>query len=270
MIESFREPFMRYALAAGILSGGLCAFLGVYVILKRVGFMAIALSQLAALGVAVGLLLGIHPDSVALLLTLAGVVLFWIPLREQSLSKESLIGFAYCLAAGLSIILVAVNPRAEAGGLDLVSGNLLYVTGRDLLVLASLSIVILGVHFALFRTFLFVSFDKEMARAVGMKANLCDFTLYCSIGVTIAFAMKVSGILFVFASLIVPAMVGLKLFRNTKVVFVASCLVAVCTVPVGLGLSYRMDIPSGPAIVCCYCGMFVIGSVVSWIHRGRV
>lgn len=268
-MEAFREPFMRYALAAGILSGGLCTFLGVYVILKRVAFMAIALSQLAALGVAFGLMLGIHADAFALLLTLAGVVFFWAPLREQSISKESVIGLTYCVAAALSIILIALNPRAEASGLDLISGNLLYATGGDLWVLAILCVVVLGIHLALFRGFLFVSFDKDMAHASGMKADFYDFMLYASVGLAIALAMKVSGILFVFASLVIPPMAGLMLFRNTKTIFVASCAVAILTVPVGLLLSYRLDVPSGPTVVCDYCAVFLVVALVSRMVRSR-
>lgn len=268
-MEAFREPFMRYALVAGFLCGGLCAFLGVYVILKRVAFMAIALSQLAALGVALGLMLGIHADAFALLLTLAGVILLWVPLREQSISKESIIGLTYCVAAALSIILIALNPRAEASGLDLISGNLLYATAQDLLVLAILCVVVLGIHLALFRGFLFVSFDKDMAHASGMRADFYDFMLYASVGLAIALAMKVSGILFVFASLVVPPMAGLMLFRKMKTIFAVSCAVAVLMVPVGLALSYRLDVPSGPAIVCCYCAVFLLVALFSRLVRSR-
>jgi zinc transport system permease protein len=108
-----------------------------------------------------------------------------------------------------------------------------------------------------------------MAHAVGLNASLYDFMLYVSIGLAIALAMKVSGILFVFASLVIPPMVGLKLLRSTKTIFVVSCLVTVVTVPLGLALSYRLDTPSGPTIVSCFCAVFLLAAPISRAVRLR-
>ena len=49
-----QEAFMQNALAAALISGALCAYLGVYVHLKRIIFIGIALSEVAALGVGRG------------------------------------------------------------------------------------------------------------------------------------------------------------------------------------------------------------------------
>ena len=90
-VEMLREPFLRYALVAGLLAGSVCAFLGTYVILRRIVFLGLALSQAAALGVALGLFAGWNPEATASGLTLLTALLFSLfsvprraPLRNQA------------------------------------------------------------------------------------------------------------------------------------------------------------------------------------------
>ncbi|MBU3933445.1 MAG: metal ABC transporter permease, partial [Candidatus Omnitrophica bacterium] len=194
MLEIFREPFMQTALLGGLLTACLCAYLGVFVILKRIVFMGIALSQVAALGIALGLFIGINPAISAFVLTLFGVILFWIPFAERNISREALLGFTYAFCATVSIILIAKNPLAEARGLNLISGNLLYTTWLDIKTLGIASVFVAGLHLIFFKEFIFVSFDRETAFTTGLKANIIDFLLYLTIGIVISLSMKICGV----------------------------------------------------------------------------
>jgi ABC-type Mn2+/Zn2+ transport system permease subunit len=60
--------------------------------------------------------------------------------------------------------------------------------------------------------FIFVSFDKETARSMGLRTSVYEFGFYACLGLSISLAMKTAGILFVFASLLIPAMISLSLF----------------------------------------------------------
>ena len=91
MLEIFKENFIQTALLGGIITASLCAYLGVFVILKRVVFLGIALSQVAALGVALGLFIGINPVMSAFILTLFALILFWLPFAEKNISREALL-----------------------------------------------------------------------------------------------------------------------------------------------------------------------------------
>lgn len=253
----FTEPFLRYALFAGLLAGSVCAFLGVYVVLRRIVFLGVALSEAAALGVALGLFLGWNPEGAAFGLTLATALFFSLPGRHHVLSKESLIGWAYVVAAGASIILIAKNPAAEAHGLDVVSGTLLYASPREIWQLAAVVGVVFLTFISLHRFFLFVSFDKETARSMGLRTSLYEFGFYACLGLSISFAMKTAGILFVFASLIIPAMISLSLFRRTWLILLGAVVVAIFSVPAGISFSFHADVPTGPAVVCVYACLFV-------------
>ena len=258
--EVFSEPFLRYALFAGLLAGSVCAFLGVYVILRRIVFLGVALSEAAALGVAFGLFVGWNAEAAAFGLTLLTALLFSLSGRHQILSKESLIGWAYVVAAGVSILLIAKNPAAEAHGLDVVSGTLLYSSGKEIWQLGCVAGVVFLTFISLHRMFIFVSFDKETARSMGVLASLYEMAFYACLGLSISLAMKTAGILFVFASLIIPAMISLTLFRRMWMILLGSVLVVVLSVPAGISLSFRADLPTGPAVVCVYAALFVVVS----------
>lgn len=258
MLEIFREPFMLAVMAGAMITGVTCAYLGVFMILKRIIFMGIALSQTAALGVAIGLFIGVEPVLSAFVLTLIAIVVFWMPFSERNISREALLGFVYAFSAALSIILIAKNPQAQAHGLNLISGNLLYTSVSEirLLFIAALSVAL--AHAVFFKEFLFVSFDRDTALAGGVNANLFDFLLYLSIGVMISLSMRVAGVIFVFSSLVIPAMTAIMLMGTIGKIFLVAPLLAACGVMMGLGFSYVWDLPSGPAVTGMYGVLFFI------------
>jgi len=252
MMGFLREPFMQAALAAGVVSAVLCAYLGVFVLMKRVVFITVALSEVAALGIAAGFAAGVHPVAASVVLTVAATVLFWHAGRSRLSFREAGIGAAYVLAAAGTILVLARNPAVEALGLDLMSGNILYALWPDVRLLATVAMAIAAVHVLFRREFVFLSLDPDTAAAAGVPVAWLDLVLYLTIGVVISATMKVAGVLLVFASLVLPPLVGAAVGRRTPVIFAVSGAVAAACVTAGLALSYGWDMPSGPTIVVLY------------------
>jgi ABC-type Mn2+/Zn2+ transport system permease subunit len=266
-LELLREPFLRRALFAGLLAGSVCSFLGVYVILRRIVFLGVALSETAALGVALGLFVGWNVEVSASVVTLSTALLFALSGRHRALSQESLIGWAYVVAAGVGILLIAKNPVAEAHGLDVVSGSLLYASDREIWQLGILTGSVLVLFIALHRMFIFVSFDAETARSMGLRTAVYEFGFYACLGLSISLAMKTAGILFVFASLLIPAMISLSLFRQMWQILLGALVVVWICLPVGIGLSFQADLPTGPAVVCVYAGLFLVTAATGAVYQ---
>lgn len=257
-MDILTEEFILYALAASVMIGSLCAFLGIFVVLKRIVFLGVTLAEVSALGVAAGLIVGIDPVVSSLTLTVGAVFLFWLPHRNRSISREGLIGFTYVFAAALAVILIAKNPMAESKGLDLISGNLLYVEPSDLAVTAVLVLAVAALYILMYRNFLYVSFDAETANASGLNAPLFDFLIYLSIGVAVGVTMKVAGILFVFGNLVVPPLAGLLLFRRMPHIIAASIVFSIVSSAAGIVISILLDWPTSPSILVTSCCMMVI------------
>ena len=58
----------------------------------------------------------------------------------------------------------------------------------------------------------------------------------------------------------------LSLFRRMWLILFGALLVVWVSVPAGIALSYQADLPTGPAVVCVYAGLFVITSIAGAVH----
>ena len=249
MVEVFRIPFMQHALLAGLLISVLCAFLAVFVVLKRIVFVGVALAQMSSAGVAMALLLGLSPTLLSLLFMLLGVAVFSIRSSEKKVPRESIIGIAYATAAALGILLVARSAQGESHMLNLLFGNILAVTPGDIHLMAGTFIGVGLIHCLFHKEFVFSSFDPEMAETLGMRARIWELIFYLTLGVTIALAIRTAGMLLVFAFLVVPGVFGLMLARVLKTAFVLAMIAAVIPVVLGLYMSFVLDLPSAATIV---------------------
>ncbi|MBU3956256.1 metal ABC transporter permease [bacterium] len=263
MLEIFQIPFMQKALIISCIAGSFFSFLSVYIVLRRIVFVGIALSQIAACGFSLGYLLGISPSVCSIIFSLLGVAVFSFQQSERIIPRESIIGLTYALAASLAILFAAKNAKAEAYALNLLSGNILTVTNSQIyLVLAVFSGATL-LHYLFYKQFIFISFDLETAATCGLNTGRWNFLFYVILGVTISIGMRTLGILLTFGYLVLPALIALVFVQRIKKVFIVAVLSCLITTFLGLYLSFKLDIPSGPGIVTLLC--FILG--VSYLFR---
>jgi zinc transport system permease protein len=249
MVEMLQHPFFHNALIAGMLAAMMCSMVGVYVVLKRLVFVGITLAQLSSAGVALALLLHLHPTVLALSTSLVGVAFFsQVPSSQRRLPLEAVIGASYILAAALGVLCMAKNPVGEARALNVLFGNILSVHTDEILALAVILVVLVLVHVVFYKEFLFVSFDIETARAQGMQARLWNLLLYLTLGLAIAFAIRSMGVLLVFTFLTVPAMTARLVANRMASLFTLAVLFGSLSVPLGLYLAFRLDLPTGTTV----------------------
>ncbi len=248
MLELLGESFFQHALIAGSLVAATCSFVGVYVILKRIAFLAIALAQIASAGVALALLLGLNPLVTALAASLAGAVAFSQIRWRGRAPIEGVLGTSYVLAAALGTVFLAKNPVGEARALTVLFGNILSVPRPELIALAIVTVSVTLIHLRFRKEFVFVSFDFETAAAHGVRARLWNLLLYLTLGVAIAFAIRSGGVLVTFALLVVPAMGARLLAASVGGMFAAAVCLGTLSVPLGLGVAFRFDVPTGATI----------------------
>ncbi|HPO74549.1 MAG TPA: metal ABC transporter permease [Armatimonadota bacterium] len=257
--ETFAADFMRRALVAGMLAGALCGYLGVYVVLKRTVFVGVALAEMSSAGVALafwaatvfGFPMEEHSPLTmtgALALMLVGVLLF--SLRwTKTVPRESMIGVGYAVAAAAGLLLISHSAKGEAHVLQLLFGNILYVSSREIWEFAAAAALVALVHTLFAKEFLFVSFDPETANALGYRTRFWEMLFYLTLGLTIAFAIRVAGVLLVFSLLVLPGVTALLLTRHLRRAFPVAILAGVLPIGIGLTLSYALDFPSAASII---------------------
>ncbi len=246
------EPFVWSGAITALITAVVCAYFGVYVILKRIVFVSVALAEVAGLGVACGMFFGVNHQLAAVSFTFLAAFLFWLYFSTGHALKESLVGYVYCVAAAAAIILLAMNPMARARGVDIVSGNFLYAQRPEIIVLALISAAVITIQLLFAKEFIAVSFDRDFARICGTNSRFWEFILYFSLGLTISASMRLSGLVYVFGSLLIPAWAGLLLGRGTIQIFLIAVCFAAFNTLLGFALALVWDTPPAPTMVVFY------------------
>jgi ABC-type Mn2+/Zn2+ transport system permease subunit len=248
MLSIFHDSFLRTALMGSLVVGVVCAYLGVYVVLRRIVFVGAALAQVSSAGVGLAMLLGRNPSLLSLVLTFGGVAAFSVKPKDKRITQESFIGIGYALASALAVLFVAKSAQGEGHMLDVLSGDILTITASQVWLMAGVGVAAIGVHSLFHKQFLFSAFDAETAQASGIRSAVWDLFFFVILGVVISLSIRLAGTLLAFAFLVMPAVTALLLTQRMCRIFPVAIGAASIATIVGLLLSVKMDVPSGPAI----------------------
>jgi ABC-type Mn2+/Zn2+ transport system permease subunit len=171
---------------------------------------------------------------------------------------EGRIGIAYVVASSTSILLVAASPHGEAHVLSLLKGEIVAVSDRSLGVMAiGYGIVLLGLVVC-HRELLLVSYDRDMATALGRRTTRWDVVLFALVGLAISLGVMTVGPLVVFAFLVIPPLAALRLVRGMVPLMMTAAAIGAASALVGFWLSYHYDLPLGPTDAVTVAAAFVV------------
>jgi len=98
---------------------------------------------------------------------------------------------------------------------------------------------------------------------------LDEYLLAVLMAITVVVAVKVVGIVLVSAFLVIPAAAARLLVRRFAAMTLLSILFGCTSVFFGLWSSYRLDIPSGAAIVLLQAIVFCVSLFLGWLMTRR-
>jgi zinc/manganese transport system permease protein len=177
--------------------------------------------------------------------------------RQGPVPQEAIIGITFVVAAAGVILLLSRVAGGKEELEHLLTGDILNVTGAEVLQRAGIFAVLGGFYAALHRRFSLISADPERAFAQGLRVRLWDFLFYAAFAVVVVSFVRVAGVLLTFAYLIVPAVCGVTLARGWAGRLAVGWGVAATASLLGLTTSYWLDLPTGAAIVCA-CGLLLV------------
>lgn len=247
---------MKWPFVACLLFPPLLVYLGLHVVKREVIFVDLALAQVATLGTCVALLMGYHFDDritfwISLAVTFLGAAFFsWTrSARKTAVPQEAIIGITFVVAAAAVILLLSRVAGGKEELEHLLTGDILNVTKGDiaqrLLVFAALG-AFYGVYH---QRFVLISSDPDQAFASGINVRLWDFLFYAAFALVVVSFVRLGGVLLTFSYLIVPAVCGTMLAQEWMKRLAIGWGVAAAASLLGLWASYKMDLPTGAAIV---------------------
>jgi zinc/manganese transport system permease protein len=265
--------FLILPFLASLILTGIHAYLGVHVVERGVIFVDLALAQIAALGATVAILMGMDPHAggaywLSLAFTFLGAAIFaLLRVRHARIPQEAIIGIAYAVASAAAILAMSKATGETEHLKDMLVGNILAVSGQEVVKTALLYGAIGLFHFVFRKNFLLISIDPAGAEAQGVSIRLWDFLFYASFGFVVTSSVAIAGVLLVFCYLIVPS-VGAMLFADRigprlAIGWTMGTLVSA----LGVYLSVVLDLPTGATIVCTFGGVLALMFLLHFLLR---
>lgn len=253
---------LRNSVYTSVLIGFACPLVGVFLVLRRLIFMGVALPQISSTGIVAllsfpiwfGWHLAPHSDHVlafvgSILFSLTTIfVLAFLERRGRGL-PEGRLGTVYVVAAAMSILLLSKNRYAELGWLDLLKGEVITVSNFDLILTAAALALVLAMLGLFYKELLLVSYDRVLAVTLRKNVVLWDALLYLLIGITVSMAVLSVGPLISFCFLLIPVLTAQLFARNMRQLTVFASLLGGASAFAGFCLAYKWDLPVGPTDV---------------------
>ncbi|SHF34833.1 zinc transport system permease protein [Microbulbifer donghaiensis] len=255
--ELLHSQFLWYALAAGLLVALVSGPLGCFAVWRRMAYFGDTLAHSALLGVTLGFVLQVMPTlAVGATCCVLALLLVYLQ-RHQKLAVDTLLGILSHSMLALGIVTVSLF-KIKVDLLSLLLGDLLAVSGRDLVLMLAAAALIAALLYFLWEKLLSFTLHEELAAVEGVPVEKIRLALMLMLALLIAIAMKVVGVLLITALLIIPAAAARK-FSNTpeRMAGLASAI-GCAAVVLGLLASILWDTPAGPSIVLA-AGMIFLG-----------
>jgi zinc/manganese transport system permease protein len=273
ILQFLAAPFL-----ASLILTGIHAYLGVHVVERGVIFVDLALAQIAALGATVAVLLPfVGPDPhgpavywVSLGFTFLGAAVFALVRgRESRIPQEAMIGVAYAVATAATILAMSHATSESEHLREILVGNILSVSGAEVLKTGLLYAVIGAFHFAFRRRFLLISLDPARAEKEALSIRFWDFLFYASFGFVVTSSVAIAGVLLVFCYLIVPAVAAMMYSDRIGPRLAIGWTMGTGVSALGIYLSVVLDLPTGATMVCTFGLVLVLMGLVKPLIAAR-
>ncbi|MBI4669471.1 MAG: metal ABC transporter permease [Elusimicrobia bacterium] len=270
MLDLMILPFLACLILTGI-----HAYLGIHVVERGVIFVDLALAQIAALGSVVAVLVGCglhstHAYLMSLGFTFVGAAIFSLTrFKKADVPQEAIIGIVYIVSAAAAILVLDRVPSDAQHIKEMLVGNILFVSGGQVLKTFLLYAAIGALHFVFRKKFIMISCRPDEAQKQGISIRLWDFLFYMTFGFVVTSSVELAGVLLVFSYLIIPAVCAMFFTRDFGKRLALGWTLGTVASSAGVWASATLDLPTGAAIVCVF-GILVLGSGMAKYARTRM
>lgn len=264
LIAPFAYPFVVRALLAVTMVAAVCALVGTFAVLRGMSYIGTALAHSLVPGIAVGYLLE-GPDrgrlfwwasATAILASLGMAAL----VQRSRIGEDAAVGVVYAGMFALGIAIISTVRGFAVDLLHFLFGNVLSVTGGDLVRIAATSFVITAVVLLFYKELVLVTFDRAFAASLRLPSALLTYLQYLLIALAIVVALQTIGIALVVTLMVAPAAAALQITRRFHHTVLAAALIGILSGVTGLYLSYYFSVASGAAVALVCVAIFLLVS----------
>ena len=261
----FQYGFMVRALTVSVLVGVMCPVLGVYVVVRGLGFMGDALAHSVLPGMVAAFVVGVSPFFGAIPVALATALVSGYLIKRAGIGEDTSVGILFAGLFALGVVLLTLVRGVSVNLEDILLGQVLGVSQGDVYVTLGLAGAVLALTWGLHKELVFASFDPSGASVIGLPTEKLEYLLLGLLAVVVVLALQAVGVILVISMLITPAAAALLVVRNFVRAMAAAVLIGVTSAVAGLYLSFHYNLPSGPVMALVATGFFLLA--LAWKQR---
>ena len=258
LLDPFGYEFFVRGLGAAVLAGALCGLIGVFVTLRGMSYIGHGLSHAIFGGYAAAPLLGVPILLGAGLWGLASALAINAVARSRRIGADAAIGVVTTASFALGVALLTRFGGSGPSFDALLFGSINGVSSADLLLLTGALAFAVVVFTVGYRSFLFSSFDPEVADVSGVSVRRTEAMLMVVLSLSILATLQIIGVTLVAATLVIPAVVARMACDSFGRMLWISTSLGATAGAVGMYLSYQLEIPSGTTIVLVNALAFLV------------
>jgi zinc/manganese transport system permease protein len=247
--QLFALHFMVNAFRAGTIVAVTAGAIGWFMVLRHQSFAGHTLAVVSFPGAAGAVLIGVSATIGYFAAAIAAaLVLALVPRSTGGLgfsSEGAVIGTVQAFALASGALFVSLYGGFLNGITALLFGTFLGIADGQVATLALVSLAALGVLAFIARPLLFATIDPDVARARGVRVGALSTVFLVLLGCAAAEVSQITGVLLVFALLVMPAAAAQQLTARPSVSFVLTIAVALAITWMGLGVGYFSVYPVG-------------------------
>lgn len=253
--EYLSYSFVRYALAAGVLTALCSSLLGVTLVLKRYSFIGDGLSHVAFGAMSIAAVLSVKTELIVVLpvTVLCAVLLLKTGANARIKGDAALamlsVGSMACGYLLLNMFSASANVSGDVCSTLFGSTSILTLTSADVWICVIMSVLVILTYVLFYNKIFAVTFDENFARATGVNASAYNLLIAVITAVIIVLAMNLVGALLTSALMIFPALSAMRVFHTFRQVTICSAVIAVASSALGIIISIIFSSTVGATIV---------------------
>ena len=249
ILELLQYTFFRHALLGSLFASIACGIIGTYIVTRRLVFISGGITHASFGGIGLGLYAGISPLLSAAVFSVLSAFGVERLSKRKDMREDSAIAVFWTFGMAVGIIFSFLAPGFTPDLSAFLFGNILTITPTDIWMLATLSVLLI-LFFTLFlNPIIYIAFDREFARSQRIPVAIFEYLLMMFIALTIVSCLRMVGIVLAISLLTLPQMTANLFTHSFKRIIWLSIAIGYIGCLGGLVISYKLQVPSGAAII---------------------